>query len=109
MRTKNVREKMRFLINALILIFSINVMAEAPKEGVSMSYYDSGSLRIKVNYKNGLREGKAKYYYESGTLMFEASFKNNQKDGITQIYSKDGLLIKRYNYVNDKLVGSWER
>jgi antitoxin component YwqK of YwqJK toxin-antitoxin module len=42
--------------------------SDTPFTGKTTEYYDSGQLKIKVNYKNGEREGDETSYYENGQL-----------------------------------------
>ncbi|MGB6129298.1 MAG: hypothetical protein WBG30_11160 [Psychrilyobacter sp.] len=95
----------------LILLFSISLMSygktinfdqlqnkngiyyeinkETPYTGTVISYYETGQIKLKRNYKNGKKDGEWIFYDENG----EIDRRKNYKIG--------DLLVKGYNYNPD--------
>ena len=45
---------------------------ELKKNGLFEEYYKNGQLKIKGDYKNGIKDGYFEFYYENGQLWIEA-------------------------------------
>ena len=43
-------------------------------------YYNSGKIKIKGQYKKGIKTGKWKYYAESGELLTKDNWKKHYKE-----------------------------
>ena len=70
------------------------------KEGEWQSYYKSGQLRTKGNFKGGKREGLFVAYYKDGLIWTKLNFTNGQED--SQLWTKG-------NYINGKRNGIWQK
>ena len=85
MRTKN---KIQGMLSVIFLLCGcVLSYAEIVKE-----YYDTGQLKIELNYKNGKREGIAKEYYKAGRLKQEENYWDriwkNELHSETKIFNK---------------------
>ena len=46
-------------------------------DGTGVTYYTSGKVKSKENYKNGYEEGINTIYYENGNIEYEKYVSNN--------------------------------
>jgi antitoxin component YwqK of YwqJK toxin-antitoxin module len=69
--------------------------------------YPNGKLKIKGVLKNGKREGLWISWYESGQEWSEGTYKNGLKNGPATVWHENGM--KRYEgfYTNDERSGKW--
>ncbi len=74
-------------------------------DGVSMNYYDDGSIRSEVPVKDGKRHGEAREYYENGKLAASIVYENDQKNGTSKWYYQDGILYQQAIFVDNKKHG----
>jgi MORN repeat variant len=68
------------------------------KEGLTKTYYLSGSLAHTAWYKNGLKEDSAKWYYEEGQLFRSTPYRRDTMDGIQMQYFRNGILKAKIGY-----------
>lgn len=69
-------------------------------EGPFASYYYSGKLKEKVNYKNDQPEGHYLSYYENGNIETEGWLIEGEREGAWKEYSMNGKLIREQFYHN---------
>lgn len=74
-------------------------------EGVSKTFYDTGSPKSECTFVNGIREGAAKVFYPSGALKEEGIFRQGEKAGIWKSYNEDGDEISSENFTPPVLQG----
>ncbi len=68
-------------------------------------YYQSGNLLAVYNLDSELnKNGKAILYFDGGSKKSELFYKNGEKHGICLIYDKDGGVLKKAYFLNNKLV-----
>ena len=84
------------------IIYLIN--SQTPFSGRSVSYYENGQVKEKINYKNGKPDGLEEWYYENGQLERKVNYKDGKKDGLEEWYDENGLLEIRKNYKDGKLL-----
>lgn len=64
-------------------------------DGVTTSYYPTGSVYSVGYYKNGIPNGNMSAFYEDGKLNFSDNYHNGKKEGVSYFFSKeDGTEIK---------------
>lgn len=102
---KNKIEKF-FLIIALILCSCSNSSLKDDKEnGIINSYYEDGTLKESIMYKNGLKDGFSITYYSTGAIKSVMNWRSNIRHGGFSKYDENGFIKETGNYYKDKLVG----
>jgi antitoxin component YwqK of YwqJK toxin-antitoxin module len=75
-------------------------------EGVVLEYFDSGVIKAKSNYLDGLRHGQFLTNYPNGKPMLEDFYKYNYKNGFSRAFDEEGREIgKKYYKMNNLLEG----
>ena len=77
---------------------------EGKPEGEFLTYYESGQLKEKINYKDGKKEGERILYYESGQLEEKVNYKEGVKNGEWLNYYDNGQLVRTRIYKDGKLI-----
>ena len=72
------------------------------RHGKSLSYYESGELFAKSNYKNNLLSGSRIEYFESGVVKDEGRFVRGVLSGPRRVFYESGNLKYFFNYENGK-------
>ncbi|MHC4278472.1 MAG: toxin-antitoxin system YwqK family antitoxin [Planctomycetota bacterium] len=67
---------------------------------VRKSYYESGQLQLKVNFKDGERHGLTKEYYQSGDIKYIDTYKNGTKIH-RKMYDERGKLEFEQDYPSE--------
>lgn len=79
------------------------VNSEGNKEGLHISFYDTGQLFDRSNFINGKLEGPYEQYWSNGKLFFKVFYINNKKEGPIEYYTNRGRLLFEGTYKNGKL------
>ena len=74
------------------------------KDGLCQSFYDNGQLRKKANYKLGKLNGELLIYDYNGQLTHKQNFNNGRFDGEITQYNLDGGIKFKENYIDGKKV-----
>ncbi len=98
----------RFDANSFLKLFSIS--GEKEKKGPEWydpmviihdldasdleELYEDGSIKYKVELKNGLKHGTYKEYYASGSIRVKGKYKRDKKEGSWRLYDEDENLIE---------------
>jgi hypothetical protein len=61
-------------------------------------FFESGQLKSKAYWSDGLQDGKAAAYFENGNPKFLGSFKRGKFVGVSQIFYETGKLQERKLY-----------
>jgi antitoxin component YwqK of YwqJK toxin-antitoxin module len=78
------------------------------KEGLWRSFRIDGNLMSEGGYKDGLYEGLWKFYHLFGTnLQTLKNFKDGKKDGAFKSFYGNGNLMQKGGYKNGKPRGLW--
>jgi antitoxin component YwqK of YwqJK toxin-antitoxin module len=78
------------------------------KEGLWRSFRIDGNLMSEGSYKDGLHEGLWKFYHLFGTnLQTLKNFKDGKKDGAFKSFYGNGNLMQKGGYKNGKPRGLW--
>jgi antitoxin component YwqK of YwqJK toxin-antitoxin module len=96
-------------------------------------YYNTGNVRMKMNYEDSGRVAYTTSYFDNGAIYTEGKYIDKQKEGLwkfydgygnviaTQEYSKgkkhgteltylqNGILLEEKEYLNGNLHGKWNR
>ena len=62
------------------------------RHGINKIFYDTGILRIEVEYVDDSKEGLEKYYFSTGKLASEVNFIHGKKEGLQKEYNDNGTL-----------------
>ena len=79
-------------------------------DGPSTSYYESGQVKTKMTYRNGVPTGNALEYFENGNLREETDYSNSGRDRkITRYHNAAGKLAQaELQYKNNRPAGTWK-
>ena len=58
--------------------------------GELISNYETGQVKNKWNYVNGIIDGESVLYYENGQVMMEGNWANGQEAGVVKEYYENG-------------------
>jgi len=84
--------------------------AEGKIQGLSIGWYEDGTLKSECNYKDGKREGVSKEWYKDGMLKSEYNYKDNKMDGVCRKWHKrSGPLYIECNYKDNKKNGAYKQ
>jgi hypothetical protein len=81
--------------------------------GTINTYYENGTLRQTVEFKDGKQHGVAKQYYENGILQKTAEYKDDKQHGVANQYYENGVhfaesifengvLFKAYGFIENE-------
>ena len=81
-----------------------------PYTGIGFDVYNTGSLFIEVNYKQGIM-GLIKYYHNNGQLEKEGVLKGGKQEGLWKYYDENGILWREITFKDDNPVSSicWDK
>jgi len=65
---------------------------EGKLNGRILHYYPSGSIKADMYFENGKQEKEARYYYDGGLLKEIAFYIGGMKNGLAYKYNKEGLM-----------------
>ena len=69
--------------------------------GESIGYFEDGTVSSKGVLKNGQREGEWIQYYGKDKIAEKGSYHNGDKIGIWEYYIEEGKLDKKVEYLKD--------
>ena len=79
------------------------------KEQIWMTYYKSGALKSKINYREGRKFGRCEYFHDNGQLHSKGHYNEfEEKEGQWVYYFDDGSIQQMGAYENGLKVGSWK-
>lgn len=64
-------------------------------DGSYKEYYKNGNLKAVLNYKKSKPNGEANFFYESGILKIKAQFKNGIRSGKWKYYRENGEVYEK--------------
>ena len=70
----------------------------------AIDYYPNGEILGVEQWENGVKNGIAESFYETGELKEKCNFKDNELDGPYFSYDKSGNVIEHEIYSNGELV-----
>ncbi len=73
----------------------------APFNGVLMSNYNSGTIKCKVEYRDGRKDGSENQWFENGNKQVERFYAKGFKVGIHRSWWDNGMIKFEYHF-NDK-------
>ncbi|WP_046242759.1 toxin-antitoxin system YwqK family antitoxin [Hymenobacter terrenus] len=78
-------------------------------DGPATSYFESGQIKTKITYRNGVPNGHGLEYFENGNLREDTDYSNNGRDRkITRYHDVAGQLAQaEEQYKNNRPAGTW--
>lgn len=76
--------------------------------GISKTYYKTGTPTEILQYKNGELHGNIKRFADNGILIDDVNYIDGKLNGIAKYYNLEGKLIYTGMYENDEKTGRWE-
>ena len=70
------------------------------RHGYWESYYFSGNIMRRGEYRNDLHEGHWEYYNDNGSRMYFGTYQNGREIGFWTSYLSDSSVLKRIFYAN---------
>jgi len=77
-------------------------------EGIGYSFYDDGSKKEEIPYKEGEIHGSVKEYHRNGKLKSVKIFRSGKQEGTALQYFPDGHLKMRQDWQNNMRNGPME-
>ncbi len=78
-----------------------------PKNGEWITRRADGSIKTRVNYKNGLKDGYSFLYYADGkTIQLEVPYVSSKKHGVSRKYFDNGQVYSETPYQEDTMHGT---
>ena len=71
-------------------------------DGRWVTYYESGELSTRYNYRLGKRFGSGVAYHINGQIRAKATFKDEEYHGFYEQYHRNGRLNFKGNFINGK-------
>jgi antitoxin component YwqK of YwqJK toxin-antitoxin module len=68
------------------------------------AFFEGGSKRIIISYKNGKRNGLMTEYNPNGTVKETGVYANDKREGVFKFYDVRGQLIVSRKFKADKVV-----
>lgn len=68
------------------------------REGLWLSYYESGVKWSEAYYSDGKREGHNITFFPNGKMRYMGEYKDDQKTGTWTFYDESGAVVKTENY-----------
>ena len=81
---------------------------DEPINGTVISNFESGQIKEKGSYVDGLRENEWKEFYENGSVKSTINYKNGFKHGPFELFFENGKLKGLGNYSNGNEQGNWQ-
>ena len=103
--TTNVNKSLVFseVLTLNWLIFLLVILSGCNRS--KKSYWDNGTLRSDLNYKDGKLNGPAVWYFENGLKEQEANYVNNKLNGVMKRWYTSGIPESVSNYNHGLLDG----
>lgn len=76
------------------------VNSSEPFTGFLEEKYESGQIKLRDHYNDGLKSGVSQAWYENGQLSDEVTFKKNKNDGLWKRWDENGSLIRNAHLEN---------
>ena len=78
-------------------------------DGPATSYFESGQVKSKLTYRNGIPTGHGLEYFANGHLREETDYGNNGRDRkITRYQDAEGKLVQaEEQFKNNRPAGTW--
>lgn len=77
-----------------------------PKSGEWITKRSDGTIKTRINYKNGLKNGMSYLYYRDGkSLQLELPYLAGVRHGVSKKYFRDGTIYSETTYAEDLLDG----
>lgn len=70
------------------------------KDGFLISYHPNGEIQSMARYKNGEINGKVEIFNENGTLLFAQNFIASVPNGFFRQYDEKGKIVSETFYIN---------
>ncbi len=78
------------------------------KHGHFIYYYETGKLKNKEYYNNGLLYS-AEGYFENGNIRYSGKYLHGKRQGIWTNWNSEGRIILKGNFKNGMKDGEWIR
>ena len=78
------------------------------KEQSWKTYYESGGLKSKINYREGKKFGRCGLYHPNGQMSAKGNYNEfEEKDGEWVYFNKNGSIQQTGAYENGLKIGNW--
>jgi len=92
---------------AFLKIIFVCIFFQSCKDHISIEtmYYDNGTIKSEITYKDSLKFGKARYYYSNGFLKEELTYENDMIQGNYISFDDEGFVSSTGQFLNGFAVG----
>jgi hypothetical protein len=82
-------------------------LANGPKNGEWITRRTNGTIKTRINYKNGIKDGISTLYHADGkSIQLAMPYVNGKRHGTSKKYFDNGQLYAETSYQNDELHGA---
>ena len=81
---------------------------EKKNEDFVKSYYDDGTIKSELRYKDGKLNGECWWYYQNGKPQLKITYTNDTLNGEAMRWYDNGNIESRYYFSNDQYDGLFE-
>ena len=78
-------------------------------DGVHIEWHEDGTMKYRLNYKDGKEDGLQEGWYENGHMKYRENWKDGKRDGLQEGWYENGHMKYRENWKDGKLDGLQER
>lgn len=107
--------RLKYLEGAIIAVSYLGKDGKMVKDipidrysGLIVTYFPSGVVSARINFKNGMINGMRTEYYASGVKFRETEFLCNDYHGSDKIYFANGVISEQSEYEYDELNNSYK-
>jgi len=107
MMAKSIRMKNKS-INKILMLFFLFYSISCKKDDYKKNYYDNGQLMLKISIdKNGVSNGLFEEFYESGVLKSKGNYLNGIKVDTIYNFNQEGNLLSKGKLEQGKYPSGW--
>ena len=81
---------------------------EGDIDGLEEEWYENGQMALRVNSKEGDIDGLVERWYENGQMSLRRNFKEGDIDGLEEEWYENGQMSSRINYKEGDMDGLYE-
>lgn len=86
-------------------LHSIRRSKDKKKEGLQEYFYQDGTSKSQIPYKEGKLDGTVRLYHPNNQLARELGFKNGKRQGKEHCWDQQGMMLVDAEYDQDRPIG----
>ena len=81
---------------------------DGEKHGISRTFYPTGELFEKAEWKNGVQDGNYEVFFKNGEPYMQCKYSEGKRNGLCLSYFKNGRVEMEAYYKNNLRDGDWK-